>query len=170
VTECRNRINTEEGIAYAIEINKLGFRTIFISDVSVARILSDEKLKVRKTLMGFKVAGSDGVVNTVGSLLIAEIAKRWGAEVIFVGFGSHLWQNEIWREEKDRILTETKKGTWLEENRRTLLDKNKIGFEDHDFASDLVPWELVDYIITDRGVEKANQVMAFLTETTHSDF
>ncbi len=164
VAEVRNRHNTGEGLRNAETIARMGFRTALVTDASLPRVLSQDQLRVTKLLMGFKMASSEGLVNTVGSLAAAEAAQRWDAEVVFAGYSLDLWPEEIWTAERHRILTETKSGVWLELAGRKRLDGSGVAYAEFDFASDLVPWHLADWVITDLGMEDAAAVKARIEE------
>lgn len=156
VPECRNRRVTEEGLYYAQEISKLGFKTYYISDVSVARLMSLQQMNIKLLLMGFNVANrEEGVVNTVGSLAMALLAKRFGVDVAFLGFSWDIWEGQQWNVEREHIVSRTKRGVWISNRRRRILDQYKIGYAETDLSSDLVPWDLVDCLITDLKIERS---------------
>jgi translation initiation factor 2B subunit (eIF-2B alpha/beta/delta family) len=172
VAQVGTRSDTDEGIQYALAIRNLKYRTFFINESAASRLLAEKnangKPKVSKVLMGFKLLSREGVVNTGGALQLAQAARHGGVELTFIGHSDDFWSHTQWQAHRAAILAEKRNGVWIHPDGRSVLAAHKIDFTSHDYASDVIPWEYVDYIVTDRGRNTRQQITDLLRESTYS--
>ncbi len=149
VPECRNRSHVESAVAYVEAIVALGFPVTYVSDATLASLLYRRPDPIRTVLMGFTLAGPDGVINTVGSLGAAMLARHTGADVVFVGQSFKIVEGLDWATLKKKSLESKGDALWLDEAARHRLAADHIA----DPKSDLVPWEFVSRFVTENGVQ-----------------
>ena len=155
VAECRNRAYIDAGIACAREVEKLGFQVSFVSDATLAHVMSNSDI-VGCALMGFNLAGPDGIINCVGSLNVATLGKLFGIEVVFVGQSFKFVSGMRWRSLMRKAIESECNAPWLDESSQEHLRTIRI----LNPKCDLVPWPVIDRIITDRGVCSAKDLEA----------
>lgn len=146
VAECRNRADVTAGPACAQRVKALGFQVSYVTDATIAHALSAGHPPVDTVLMGFNLAGPDGIVNSIGSLGAAVLAKQFRARVIFVGYGHKLLDGAKWESLRNRALEGPRSVGWQGER----VPPELVGIRIVDPASDVVPWQFVDQVITDR--------------------
>lgn len=149
VAECRNRGHIESGSAYAQKIDALGFPVVYVSDATLARVMRQRDNGVGTVLMGFNVAGAGGVINTIGSLGVAILAKEFGVDLVFAGQSFKIVTGARWDGLLKRSLESQGDAWWLDAHEQRRL--STIGVSDP--KSDLVPWEFVDRLISEVGVQ-----------------
>ena len=105
-------------------------------------------------LMGFNLAGPDGVINCVGSLNVATLGKSFGIEVVFIGQSFKIISGEKWKSLMRKAIEWECNAPWLDESSQERLRTIRI----LDPKFDLVPWQAIDRIITDDGVSSAKNL------------
>jgi len=156
VTECRNRAHIGSSVICAKKLESYGFQVSYVSDATVARVLYRKRPPIGTVLMGFNLAGPEGVINSVGSLGVASLAKQVDARVVFVGQTYKIVSGEKWEMLYRNALESELGAPWLEE--RTHLELHSIRIADP--QSDLIPWNTIDSVITEKGELDPNDIQA----------
>jgi translation initiation factor 2B subunit (eIF-2B alpha/beta/delta family) len=161
VAECRNRADRQEGFQYAKSLTLLDIKVKFASDMSTFRALFDGKAKA--VFMGFHAAGAAGVANTIGSLAMAVAARNGGGKVVFVGVGK-VQSKGKWLSEEAKLRQQQRHGEWLRLQGQWADDlrKSNVDCSDYDYSSDVVPWTLVDWVMTEQGAYTAEEMLGRL--------
>ena len=76
---------------------------------------------------------------------------RTGADVVFCGFSCDYWPDELWQQDKDDVLRESRHGAWVPRPTYDELVAAGVRFRRYDLSSDLVPWPLISRVLTELG-------------------
>ena len=144
VTETRPKL---QGLKSAKELLDNGIKVRYIVDSAAGYYME----KVDVCLFGSDAIRKEGIYNKIGTYMMSVVAKRHGKDVVFVG-------DMLKKDEREKVVMEMRPNDELlsKSQARILLNDEKFveNIDIENPAFDLTPWELVDYVVTDKGIFK----------------
>lgn len=134
----------KQGIKTARELARMKIPVTIAEDIAVGHLIQSCDL----VIVGSDAMRKEGFVNKVGTRLIAEEAKRNGKPFYVVG--------SIFK------LDSRKKLVLEERPAHEVLPKPIKGVKVRNPAFDLVPWDCVTAVITDKGIFKPKQIIKMI--------
>jgi len=135
-----------QGKITAKELSEAGIPVVYTDDVAAGHFLQMHKRKISMVLFGIDSIRKEGVVNKVGSYVLAVFAKENKIPVYFVG--------ELLKIDRRRKIDIEERNP-EEIIREKELPKVRI----ENPAFDTTPWKYVTGIVTEKKVLKPTQVM-----------
>ncbi len=142
VTETRPML---QGKQTAKELSEAGMPVIYADDSSPGHFYQMHKRKINMFLVGIDSIRKEGVVNKIGTYLLAVFAKENKIPVYFVG--------ELMKVDRRKEITIEERNPEEIISSRALP---KVTIENPAF--DITPWKYVTGLVTEKGVLKPEQV------------
>ena len=135
-----------QGKITAKELSESGIPVVYTDDTAPGHLFQMHKRKINLVLFGIDAIRKEGVVNKVGSYLLAVFAKENKIPVYFVG---------------ELLKIDRRKKVEIEErNPKEIISQRelpKVRIENPAF--DITPWRYVSGIATEKGVLNSKQVL-----------
>jgi ribose 1,5-bisphosphate isomerase len=135
-----------QGRTTAKELSEAGVPVVYTDDVSPGHIWQMHKRKISMLILGIDSIRREGIVNKVGSYLLAVFAKENMIPVYFVG--------EILKIDKRRKI-------FIEErNSEEIISQRALpGVKIENPAFDITPWKYVTGVLTEKGVLNPRRIL-----------
>jgi len=138
-----------QGKQTARELSESGVPVVYTDDVACGHLLQMHKRKINILLFGIDSIRKEGIVNKIGSYVLAVFAKENKIPVYFVG--------ELLKiDRRKKIEIEERNPEEIVKQRE--VPKAKI----ENPAFDITPWRYVTGVITERGIMKPEEIKRML--------
>jgi hypothetical protein len=142
-----NVMDFNDGIHYASEIYRLGFKSIYIiPETSMPSLIEDKGIKGNKSLVLFGANGIDDnnedIGHTSGHLLVAIVAKYYNIPVYVIA-------DTFKKGKMEWNLTATRKDYWLTADRNILQDLKRKNIKLLNYREDRLTNSFINKLITD---------------------
>jgi eIF-2B alpha/beta/delta-like uncharacterized protein len=134
-----------QGLRTARELSDCGIPVVYTDDMAPGHIWQMHKRKIGVLVLGIDSIRKEGIVNKVGSYLLAVFARENKIPVYFVG---------------ELMKIDRRKNIFIEERnaeeivRQSRLPKAKI----ENPAFDVTPWKYVTGVLTEKGMMKPKEI------------
>jgi len=138
-----------QGKITAEELSERGIPVVYTDDVAFGHFWQMHKRKINVVLFGIDSIRKEGIVNKIGSYMLAVFAKENKIPVYFVG---------------ELLKIDRRKEIEIEERNPEEIIKQKelpkVKIENAAF--DITPWKYVTGVVTERGILKPEKIKRFL--------
>lgn len=146
VAECPNYFGVDSAPMQVQRLASLGFQCVLVPAASIEKYIKVNK--PNRVLMGANFIVEDGIINTMGSHLIASIAKASNCKPTVIARSSKFWPTELWEVEKNNVLE-------MERPMKYALPEwifQQPNVSTKAYAYDLIPFNMFYEFISDIGV------------------
>jgi ribose 1,5-bisphosphate isomerase len=135
-----------QGKKTAKELSGYGIPVVYTDDVAFGHLWQMHKRKISMVLLGVDAIRKEGVVNKVGSYVIAVFAKENMIPVYFVG--------ELMKIDKRKAIEIEERNPEEIISQRELPD---VRIEN--VAFDITPWKYITGVVTEKGILKPREIL-----------
>jgi len=138
-----------QGKTTAKELSEAGIPVVYTDDLACGHMLQLHKRKINIVLFGIDSIRKEGVVNKIGSYVLAVFARENNIPVYFVG---------------ELMKIDKRKSIEIEERKpEEIIEQKQLpGVDIENAAFDITPWKYVTAVATEKGVLKLEQIKRLL--------
>jgi translation initiation factor 2B subunit (eIF-2B alpha/beta/delta family) len=138
-----------QGKTTAKELSEAGIPVVYTDDVAFGHLWQMHKRKISMVLLGVDGMRKEGVVNKIGSYVIAAFARENRIPVYFVG---------------ELLKIDRRRKVEIEERNpeEIIAQKDLPNVRIENAAFDITPWKYVTGVVTEKGILKPAQMRTLL--------